>query len=153
MIQETNLVDDTHHAFDEIPQPSQMKLSISKSMVVKVIGVLTPNSNCILKEFCVFNTKSLKDFHDSVRLYQKEENVIDKMWDQKLELRKDIFWKYDWWVFKTRWKMKELKEVKSWLIFCDCNDVEKQLCGMKFFVLFKHRWRWKIIGGKYIFQA
>jgi hypothetical protein len=36
MIQETSLVEDTHHAFDEIPQPSQMKLSISKSIKVKV---------------------------------------------------------------------------------------------------------------------
>jgi hypothetical protein len=75
MIQEINLVEDIHHAFEEIPQPSQMKLSISKSLVVQVIGVLSPNSNCIFKEFCIFNTKSLNDFHDSVGLYQKRKRT------------------------------------------------------------------------------
>jgi hypothetical protein len=76
-----------------------MKLS---SIIVKVTGVLTPNSNCILKEFHVFNTKSLKNFQNSVRLYQNEDNVFDEMLDQIFELRKNLFWKYDWRVFKTR---------------------------------------------------
>jgi hypothetical protein len=108
--------------------------------------VLIPNSICstnFLKELCIFNTKSLKKFQLRVGLYQDEESMFDEMLDRKLELSRNIFWKYEWWSFKTRWKIKEMV---GWLIFCDCNYVEKQLCGLKF-VLFKHRWCWKIIGG------
>ena len=36
MIQDTDLIEDTHRPFDEIPQPSQMKLSISESIIVKM---------------------------------------------------------------------------------------------------------------------
>ena len=65
MMQVTNPVEDTHHLFDQMTQPSQKELSLSKSIEVKVISVLIPNSFCCTyfsKKLCIFNTKSLKKF-------------------------------------------------------------------------------------------
>jgi hypothetical protein len=123
-----------HQPFDEIPQPSQAKLSKSEPIFVN-----------------------------------------------KLEIRRDMFYEYDWWVFKKRWKIEKLQETEvqflSSFVFQylieDClifmwktrwrwkNDLvcglsgngsgseEKDSMGFwcgdvqKNFVVFKHRWRWK----------
>jgi hypothetical protein len=80
------------HPFDEIPQPSQVKLSKSEPIFVK-----------------------------------------------KLEIRRDMFCEYDWWVFKTRWKIKKLQETEVQSLnsfvfqFFTTDDVNV--------VVLKHRWR------------
>jgi hypothetical protein len=142
-------------------------------IVVKVIGVLIPNLNCSIKfleETCVLTTLSLTQFQDDDVLYQDEENVFDEMLKSKWKPRGDLFWKYNWWVFKTRWKPKK---VVGGLSFSDFNygkknlgwaetqtlmvktkqEVLTQILGQLVFycstetgvniVFFKHRWRWK----------
>jgi len=54
-----------HQPFDEIPQPSLVKLSKSEPIFVN-----------------------------------------------KLEIRRDMFCEYDWWVFKARWKIEKLQEAE-----------------------------------------
>ncbi|XP_062166293.1 uncharacterized protein LOC133872727 [Alnus glutinosa] len=95
-------------------------------IVIKIISVLIPNSICSIKfleEVCVLTTKSLTNLQDEEVPYQDEKNMFDERLKRKWKPRGDMFWKYDWWVFKTRWKPKE---VLGWIIVSDSNSVEKQ---------------------------
>jgi hypothetical protein len=85
MMQETNLVEDTHHLFDQMIQPNQKELSLSESIEVKVI----PNSICstnFLKKFCPFTTKCLKKFQHNGKIFHDEDYVFDKMLESKIVL-------------------------------------------------------------------
>jgi hypothetical protein len=82
---------------------------------MEVIGMLFQNSICstnFLKEFQVLTTKSLKNFQDNDGPYPDAENMFDEMLKQKLELMRDMFWEYEWWVFKTRWKIQTIQKAE-----------------------------------------
>jgi hypothetical protein len=82
-----------HQPFDEIPQPSQEKLSKSEPIFVN-----------------------------------------------KLEIRRDMFYEYDWWVFKTRWKIEKLQEVEVQFL---SSFVFQYLIEDCLIFMWKTRWRWK----------
>jgi hypothetical protein len=118
MMQETNPGEDTHHLFDQMIQPNQKELSLSKSIEVKVI----PNSICstnFLKKFCPSTTKVLKKFQHNGKIYHDEDYVFDKMLESKIVLMRDMCWDYEWGLFKIGWKQKTVQqaEIESWSSF------------------------------------
>jgi hypothetical protein len=144
MMQETNLVEDTHHLFDQMIQPNQKELSLSESIEVKVI----PNSICstnFLKKFCPFTTKFLKKFQHNGKIFHDEDYVFDKMLESKIVLMMDMCWDYELGggggVFKIGWKQKTVQqaEIESWSSFVFQYSKEDDV----HVVFLKHRWRWK----------
>jgi hypothetical protein len=80
-------------------------------------------------------------FDQSPQPNQAKLSKSEPIFVKKLEIRRDMFCEYDWWVFKTKWNIKKLQEaVVQFLslfvfLFLTRNDVHV--------VVFKHRWKYR----------